>query len=68
MRPPFWVGIIAGVMGIFDFAQARSVSLGACSPVQVHARGVGLDRMAVAPFLVSVLGFVFERLLVRGLE
>jgi branched-chain amino acid transport system permease protein len=60
------LGIIASMMGIFNFAQGEFVLLGAYVTYLVHAAGapVWLGMLA-APFAVGALGFVLERLIVR---
>jgi len=60
------LGIIASMMGIFNFAQGEFVLLGAYVTYVVHAAGapVWLGMLA-APFVVGALGFVLERLIVR---
>ena len=60
------LGIIASMMGIFNFAQGEFVLLGAYVTYIVHNSGgpVWLG-MAIAPFAVGALGFVLERLIVR---
>ena len=60
------LGIIASMMGIFNFAQGEFVLLGAYVTYIVHAAGapVWLGMLA-APFTVGALGFVLERLIVR---
>lgn len=60
------LGIIASMMGIFNFAQGEFVLLGAYVTYIVHAAGapVWLGMLA-APFVVGALGFVLERLIVR---
>ncbi len=60
------LGIIASMMGIFNFAQGEFVLLGAYVTYIVHAAGapVWLGMLA-APFAVGALGFVLERLIVR---
>lgn len=60
------LGIIASMMGIFNFAQGEFVLLGAYVTYIVHAAGapVWLGMLA-APFAVGAIGFVLERLIVR---
>jgi branched-chain amino acid transport system permease protein len=60
------LGIIASMMGIFNFAQGEFVLLGAYVTYLVHSAGgpVWLG-MVIAPFAVGALGFVLERLIVR---
>src|ERR1700738_1679743 len=60
------LGIIASMMGIFNFAQGEFVLLGAYITHLVHSTGAPVwVGMALAPFAVGALGFVLERLLIR---
>jgi branched-chain amino acid transport system permease protein len=60
------LGIIASMMGIFNFAQGEFVLLGAYVTYAVHAAGMPVWLgMIAAPFAVGTLGFVLERLIVR---
>jgi len=60
------LGIIASMMGIFNFAQGEFVLLGAYVTYIVHSSGLPVWLgMAIAPFAVGALGFVLERLIVR---
>jgi branched-chain amino acid transport system permease protein len=60
------LGIIASMMGIFNFAQGEFVLLGAYVTYVVHAAGMPVWLgMIAAPFAVGALGFVLERLIVR---
>lgn len=60
------LGIIASMMGIFNFAQGEFVLLGAYVTYLAHTSGLPVwVGMAAAPFLVGALGFVLERLVVR---
>jgi branched-chain amino acid transport system permease protein len=60
------LGIIASMMGIFNFAQGEFVLLGAYITYVVYSAGAPVWLgMAVAPFAVGALGFVLERLVVR---
>src|SRR6202030_1403333 len=60
------LGIIASMMGIFNFAQGEFVLLGAYITYVVYSAGAPVwVGMAVAPFAVGALGFVLERLVVR---
>lgn len=60
------LGIIASMMGIFNFAQGEFVVLGAYVTYIVHAAGAPVwIGMLAAPFAVGALGFVLERLIVR---
>ena len=60
------LGIIASMMGIFNFAQGEFVLLGAYITFLAYTAGlpVWLGILA-APFAVGALGFVLERLIVR---
>jgi branched-chain amino acid transport system permease protein len=60
------LGIIASMMGIFNFAQGEFVLLGAYVTYAVHNAGLPVWLgMLAAPFAVGALGFVLERLIVR---
>src|ERR1700735_492218 len=60
------LGIIASMMGIFNFAQGEFVLLGAYITYVVHNAGAPVwVGMVLAPFAVGALGFVLERLVVR---
>ena len=60
------LGIIASMMGIFNFAQGEFVLLGAYITYVVYSAGAPVWLgMAIAPFAVGALGFVLERLVVR---
>lgn len=60
------LGIIASMMGIFNFAQGEFVLLGAYVTYLVHTAGLPVWLgMVAAPFAVGALGFVLERLVVR---
>ena len=60
------LGIIASMMGIFNFAQGEFVLLGAYITYIVHSAGAPVwFGMTLAPFAVGALGFVLERLVVR---
>jgi branched-chain amino acid transport system permease protein len=60
------LGIIASMMGIFNFAQGEFVLLGAYTTYLVHSIGLPVAvGMLIAPFAVGALGFVLERLVVR---
>ncbi|MVT53220.1 branched-chain amino acid ABC transporter permease [Bradyrhizobium yuanmingense] len=60
------LGIIASMMGIFNFAQGEFVLLGAYITYLVHSIGfpVALGMM-VAPIAVGALGFMLEMAVVR---
>lgn len=60
------LGIIASMMGIFNFAQGEFVLLGAYVTWLVHSAGLPVWLgMLAAPFVVGALGFVLERTIVR---
>jgi len=60
------LGIIASMMGIFNFAQGEFVLLGAYVTYLVYSAGLPVWLgMLAAPFVVGVLGFVLERTIVR---
>ncbi len=60
------LGVIASMMGIFNFAQGEFVLLGAYVTYIVHSAGLPVWLgMVAAPFVVGALGFVLERLIVR---
>ena len=60
------LGIIASMMGIFNFAQGEFVLLGAYVTYIVHSAGLPVWLgMLAAPFVVGALGFVLERTIVR---
>jgi branched-chain amino acid transport system permease protein len=60
------LGIIASMMGIFNFAQGEFVLLGAYITYLAYSHGVPIwVGMAAAPFLVGALGFVLEALIIR---
>ena len=60
------LGIIASMMGIFNFAKGEFVLLGAYVTYIVHSAGLPVWLgMLAAPFVVGALGFVLERTIVR---
>jgi branched-chain amino acid transport system permease protein len=60
------LGIIASMMGIFNFAQGEFVLLGAYITYLAHSRGIPIwAGMLAAPFLVGALGFVLEAAIIR---
>lgn len=60
------LGIIASMMGIFNFAQGEFVLLGAYVTWLVYSAGLPVWLgMLAAPFVVGALGFVLERTIVR---
>ena len=60
------LGIIAGMMGIFNFAHGEFVLLGAYTTYLVYSFGLPVWLgMLAAPFVVAAIGFVLERLVIR---
>src|ERR1700744_5066346 len=60
------LGIIASMMGIFNFAQGEFVLLGAYVTYLVSSLGLpDWLGLILGPFAVGALGFVLERLVVR---
>src|SRR5499433_4554941 len=60
------LGIIASMMGIFNFAHGEFVLLGAYTTYLVYSFGLPVWLgMLVAPFVVAAIGFVLERLVIR---
>ena len=60
------LGIIASMMGIFNFAQGEFVLLGAYITYLAYSHGLPVwIGMVAAPFLVGALGFVLEALIIR---
>jgi urea transport system permease protein len=60
------LGIIASMMGIFNFAQGEFVLLGAYITYLAFSRGVPIwVGMVAAPFIVGGFGFVLEALIIR---
>ncbi|NEV78438.1 branched-chain amino acid ABC transporter permease [Rhodopseudomonas sp. BR0C11] len=60
------LGIIASMMGIFNFAQGEFVLLGAYVTYLAHTAGLPVwTGMVAAPFVVGAFGLVIERLIVR---
>jgi branched-chain amino acid transport system permease protein len=60
------LGIIASMMGIFNFAQGEFVLLGAYVTYVAHRLGLPVwVGMVAAPFIVGAIGFVLERTIVR---
>src|ERR1051325_9333664 len=60
------LGIIASMMGIFNFAHGEFVLLGAYTTYLVYSWGlpVWLGRLA-APVVLAVIGLVLEKLVIR---
>jgi branched-chain amino acid transport system permease protein len=62
------IGIIASMMGIFNFAHGEFVLLGAYTTYLVYDAGLPVwVGMLVAPLVVAACGFVIERLVIRRL-
>jgi branched-chain amino acid transport system permease protein len=60
------LGIIAGMMGIFNFAHGEFVLLGAYATYLAYSFGLPVWLgMLGAPLVVAALGFVLERLFIR---
>src|ERR1700692_1093929 len=60
------LGVIASMMGIFNFAYGEFVLLGAYTTYLVHGAGLPVwAGMLAAPFVVAACGFVLERLVIR---
>ena len=60
------LGIIASMMGIFNFAHGEFVLLGAYIIYLVYSAGLPVWLgMLAAPFVVGALGFVLERIVIR---
>ncbi len=60
------LGIIASMMGIFNFAQGEFVLLGGYVTYLAYTAGLPIWMgMIAAPFVVGAIGFILERLVVR---
>ena len=60
------LGIIAGMMGIFNFAHGEFVLLGAYITYLVYSCGLPVWLgMLAAPLVVAAIGFILERLVIR---
>jgi branched-chain amino acid transport system permease protein len=60
------LGIIASMMGIFNFAHGEFVLLGAYTTYLVHGAGMPVwAGMLAAPVVVAACGLVLERLVIR---
>jgi len=60
------LGIIAGMMGIFNFAHGEFVLLGAYATYLAYSFGLPVWLgMLAAPLVVAAIGFVLERLVIR---
>jgi branched-chain amino acid transport system permease protein len=62
------LGVVVGMMGVFNFAHGELVLLGALTPFVVVQLGgsVWLGLLA-APFVVGLIGLIVERLIIRHL-
>lgn len=60
------LGVIASMMGIFNFAHGEFVLLGAYTTYLVYKSGLPVWLgMVAAPFVLAIFGFVLERLVIR---
>ncbi|MBV9251021.1 MAG: branched-chain amino acid ABC transporter permease [Acetobacteraceae bacterium] len=60
------LGVIASMMGIFNFAHGEFVLLGAYTVYLVHEWGApGWAGILAAPFVLAAIGLVLERLVIR---
>jgi urea transport system permease protein len=60
------LGIIAGMMGIFNFAHGEFVLLGAYTTYLIYRAGLPVwAGVLAAPFVVGACGFLLERLVIR---
>jgi branched-chain amino acid transport system permease protein len=60
------LGIIASMMGIFNFAHGEFVLLGAYTTYLIHGAGMPVwAGMLAAPIVVAACGLVLERLVIR---
>ena len=60
------LGVIASMMGIFNFAHGEFVLLGAYTVYLFHSNGLPVwAGMVAAPFAVGVVGLVLERVVIR---
>ena len=60
------LGVIASMMGIFNFAHGEFVLLGAYTLFLFHERALPLWLgIVVAPFVLAILGFILERTVIR---
>ncbi|CAB3797012.1 branched-chain amino acid ABC transporter permease [Pararobbsia alpina] len=60
------LGLVASLMGIFNFAHGELVLLGACTVYVVHRAGLPVWLgIVLAPFVVGACGLAIERLVVR---
>jgi branched-chain amino acid transport system permease protein len=62
------LGIVASMMGIFNFAHGEFVLLGAYFTYLFHNQGVPIAlAMVLAPLAVAVIGLMVERMVIRWL-
>ena len=60
------LGVIASMMGIFNFAHGEFVLLGAYTTYLFYSQGLPVWMgMLAAPFVLAVIGLVLERLIIR---
>ncbi len=60
------LGVIASMMGIFNFAHGEFVLLGAYTTYLIYKSGLPVWLgMLAAPFALAIIGFVLERLVIR---
>ena len=60
------LGVIASMMGIFNFAHGEFVLLGAYTVYLFHERALPLSLgIVAAPFVLALVGFVLERAVIR---
>jgi branched-subunit amino acid ABC-type transport system permease component len=60
------LGIIAGMMGVFNFAHGAFVLLGAYATYLAYGAGLpAWPGLLAAPLVVAACGFVLERLVIR---
>ena len=59
------LGVIASMMGIFNFAHGEFVLLGAYTTYLLTERAAGLARHGRGALRLALIGFVIERLVIR---
>lgn len=60
------LGVVASMMGIFNFAHGEFVLLGAYFTYLLHLDGLPVWlAMALAPIAVAAIGFIIERFIIR---
>jgi len=60
------LGVIASMMGVFNFAHGEFLLLGAYTVWRMHEAGAPVwVGMVVAPFVVAAIGFVLEQTIIR---